>query len=279
MRHKLRDYGWVEGQTIAYELLWAQGDSGRYAEMARALVRRGADVIVAPSADAALAARSATATIPIVMVWVVEPIRLGLVKSYAQPGGNVTGLTTEAGSTIVAKYLDLLAQAIPGLSRVAAMRNATSLVQQQIVRDMVAAGHVRGAEVADFPVHGPDDFGPAFRRLVDERIGALVVLADPLFYAHRRELAALARAHRLPTMSSVHEFVESGGLLRYIVDHLHLWQRAASFVDRLLRGADPRTLAVEQPSRFELVVSLQTARAIGLELPQSILLGASKVIE
>lgn len=279
MRGKLHEYGWIEGKTVAYELMWADGDGGRFADLARELVRRKVDVIVAPSSDAALAAQSSTATIPIVMVWSVEPIRLGLIKSYAHPGTNVTGLTTEAGSTIIAKYLDLLTQALPDLSQVAVLRNATSAMQRRILLEMPEIASARNLQVLDFPVRTPDEFAPAFARMSAARAGALIVLADPLFYAHRSDLAALARARRLPSMSSVHEFVESGGLLRYIVDHLDLWRRSATYVHKLLLGADPAVLPVEQPARFELVVNLQTARAIGLALPPSILLRASKVIE
>lgn len=264
---------------MAYELLWAEGNHQRYPEMARELVRREADVIVAPSADAALAAQGATATIPIVMIWPLEPIRLGLIKSYARPGGNVTGLTTEAGSAIVVKYFDLLTQALPGLKRVAVLWNETSGVQREVLEDMRQTARAQGVRVVPVAVRAPEDFVPAFSRMSEERADALIILADTLFYAHRARLAALALAHRLPAMSSVVDFVESGGLMRYIVAHEDLWRRAAVYVDKILRGADPATLPVEQPNKFELVINLRTARSLGLNLPQSLLVRADRMIE
>lgn len=279
LQRELHKRGWVEGRTVAYELLWADGDHARYAEMALELLRRKVDVIVAPSADAALAAQRATTTVPIVMIWPVEPIRLGLIKSYARPGGNLTGLTTEAGSTIVVKYFDLLAQALPGLSRVAVLWNATSHVQRGVLEDMQQPARAHGVQIVPIAVRTPEELAPAFERMSGERAGALIILADPLFFPHRDQLAALALAHRLPAMSSVVGFVESGGLMRYIVAHDDLWRRAAPYVDRLLNGADPATLPVEQPNKFELVVNLRTARALGVDLPRSILVRADKVIE
>lgn len=279
LRHRLSEFGWIEGHDVAYELLWAENDYGRYPHMVRELIRRRVDVIVAPSADAALAAQQATATIPIVMVWALEPIRLGLIRSYARPGGNVTGLTTEAGYTIVEKYVDLLVQALPGLKRVAVLWNATSRVQRDVLGDMHDAARTHGISVLGVAVRARHDFETAFSRMAEEHAGALLILADPLFYTHRARLAELARAHRLPAMSSVADFVESGGLMRYIVAHHELWRRSAAYVDRVLRGVDPATLPVEQPRTFELVIHLGTARAIGLELPPAILVRADKVID
>jgi putative ABC transport system substrate-binding protein len=277
MRAQMRERGWIEGTHILYELRWAEGDSQRYPAMAEELVRLKCDLIVAPSADAALAARNATAAIPIVTVFVTDPVRHGLVRSYARPGGNVTGMTTEAGSTIIAKYLDLLKQAIPRLKRVGLLWNASSNVQAQYLKDFAMPARTLGVELLTYGVRETGEL--AFARMAQEHAGALIVLADPLFFANRERIAELALRYRTPTMSSVVGLVEAGGLMRYIADFYDLWRRSARYVDEILRGADPAELAVEQPARFELVLNLRTARALGLTLPQSLLIRSDRVIE
>jgi putative ABC transport system substrate-binding protein len=279
MRAQMRERGWIEGKHIVYELRWAEGDYQRYPAMAEELVRLKCDLIVAPSADAALAAKNATAAIPIVTVFVTDPVRHGLVRSYARPGGNVTGMTTEAGSTIIAKYVDLLKQAIPRLQRVALLWNTSSNVQAQYLKDFATPARTLGVELLTYGVREAGELEPAFARMAQERAGALIVLADPLFFANRERIAELALRYRIPAMSSVVGLVEAGGLMRYIADFYDLWRRSVRYVDEILRGADPAELAVEQPARFELVLNLRTARALGLTLPQSLLIRADRVIE
>lgn len=279
VRGRLRESGWVEGQNIAYELQWSKGDVSRLPRMATELVRAGVDVIVAPSSDAVIAAKQATGSIPIVMVFAINPVGQGLIASYARPGGNVTGMTTEAGSGIVAKYLDILRETIPSLRRVAVLWNTTSPVQREVLRDMEQPAATLRLEVRGYGARALEDFAPAFARMAEEGCGALIILADSFFFQHRALLAQLALKHRLPAMSSVRDFVEEGGLMRYIADLLNLYRSAAGYVDRILRGAKPAELPVEQPTKFDLVINLKTARTLGLAIPQAVLLRANRVIE
>jgi putative ABC transport system substrate-binding protein len=279
VRGRLRESGWVEGRNIAYELQWADGDAGRLPRMAAELVRLGVDVIVAPSADAIMAAKKATSRIPIVMVYPTNPVTLGFVTSHARPGGNVTGLSTEA-STIVAKFLELLAEVVPALSRVAVLWNtAAPIHSKQAINDMKAPAALLKLEVRSYAVRTADDFVAAFARMAEERCGAVIILADTMFFQNRASLAQLALKHRLPAMSSVRDFVEEGGLMRYVPDLMELFRSAARYVDQILKGANPAELPVEQPTKFDLVVNMRTARAISLNIPQAILLRADTVIE
>ncbi|MEW6687799.1 MAG: ABC transporter substrate-binding protein [Pseudomonadota bacterium] len=279
LRAGMRARGWVEGKTFAFEILSAQGDSSRFPAMAAELVRREVDVIIAPLPDQALAAKNATASIPIVTVAVTDPIKLGLIESYARPGGNVTGGTTEAGSAIVVKYFELLREAIPGLARVAVLWDANQRSVAEYLKE--AEGPVRALklEILALPLRDAEEIGPAFARMQREPIGAVIMMAGPMFFAHRERIAELALKHRLPVMSSVVGLVEAGGLMRYIADYYDLWGRSARYVDAILRGAKPADLAVEQPTHFTLTLNLRTARALGLAIPQSILVRTDRVIE
>jgi putative tryptophan/tyrosine transport system substrate-binding protein len=279
--HKgLHDRGWIEGRNVAFEYRWAEGKSERYPEMAREFIRLKVDVIIAPSEDGALAAKAATRTIPIVTIYPLDPIRLGLIESYARPGGNVTGLTYEAGSqTTIGKHLDLLGQAVPGLSRVAVLWNPASPQSERWLKEMQAPARALRMEILPFAVRTPEEFGPEFARMSEDRAGALMIMADPMFFSHRPQLAELAVRHRLPTFSVLYAFPERGGLMTYQVDIPDLFARAAVYVDKILRGANPAELPVEQPTKFELVVNLKTAKALGIKIPQSILLRADRVIE
>ena len=279
VRGRLRESGWVEGRNIAYDLQWADGDSGRLPRMAAELVRLGVDVIFAPSTDAAMAAKQATSRIPIVMVYPINPVGQGLVASYARPGGNVTGMTTEAGSTIVAKYFDLLRETIPGLRRVGVFWNTTSPMQRRVLEDMEQPAATLRLDVRGYGARAPEDFAAVFARMAEERCGAVIILADTLFFQNRAQLAQLALEHRLPAMSSVYGFVEAGGLMRYIADLMGLYRSAAGYVDQILRGANPSELPIQQPTKFDLIVNLKTARALGLTIPQAILLRADRLLE
>ena len=272
----LRELGHVEGQQVVIEYRWAEGHGERFAEMAADLVRQPVAVLVASSQAAALAAQRATRTIPIVMVNATDPVEAGLVASLARPGGNVTGLSQQLTREIRAKQLQLLKGALPKMSRVAVLHSAATTVG---LREYEAAGQTLAVRVQVVEIRTRDDLEPAFAAMARERIDALLVPADPFFFTERQRVAALARAHRLPGMYSTREYAEAGGLMSYSARLSEQFRRAASYVDKILRGASPATLPVEAPSQYELVLNLKTAQALGLTIPQSLLLRADQVIE
>jgi len=280
LRKGLQDYGWVEGRNFVLEYRSAEGKAERYPALADELMRLKVDIIIAPSEDAALAAKAATQTIPIVMIYPLDPIRLGLIDSYARPGGNVTGLTYEAGSqTTISKQLELLSEAVPGLSRVAVLWNPSSAQSERWLAEMQDPARAVHVELLPVEARAPKEFEPAFMRMSEDRVGALFIQADPMFYPHRKRLAALAVRYRLPTFSVLHKFPQAGGLMTYEVDVSELYARAAFYVDKILRGAVAAELPVEQPTKLMLRVNLKTAKAIGVTIPPSILVRADEVIE
>jgi putative ABC transport system substrate-binding protein len=276
----LRDRGWTEGRNIAYELRWAEGKSERYPEMVAEFLRLRVDLILAPSEDGALAAKRATQTVPIVTVYPLDPVRIGLIKSHARPGGNVTGLTYEAGSaTTLAKTLDLLKEAVPGLSRVVVLWNPTSEAAGRWLKDIERAARELQLQIAPIAAAKPEDFGAAFAQMSAGKAEAMLITADPMYFVHRARLSELAVKYRLPSISPLHAFPDAGGLMGYLVDVLDLWTRAAGYVDKILKGANPAELPVEQPTKLLLVINLKTAKALGLRIPQTLLLRADRVIE
>ena len=281
LRQGLRELGWIEGKNIMIEERWAEGRVERQPSNAAELVRLNVDVLVVGVNDAALAAKRATSTIPIVMALVSDPVRAGLIKSYAQPGGNVTGMSYEPATTLTAKHLDLLKQVTPGLSRVAMLWNTASESNRQWVTDpeVVAAAQSLGLKLSPIGVSGPDELDSAFARMKDDGVGGLHVTPDPMLFHHRTRIRDLAIKHRLPTVSAMVAFAEHGGLLWYGMDAGDSYRRAARYIDRILRGAKPAELAVEQPTKFQLVVNLRTAKALGLSIPQPVLVRADRVIE
>jgi putative ABC transport system substrate-binding protein len=272
----LRELGHVEGKTVRFEYRWAEGHGERFAEMAADLVRQPVDVLVASSQAAALAAQRATRTIPIVMVNASDPVETGLVASLARPGGNVTGLSQQLTREIRAKQLQLLKEALPKLARVAVLHSAATTVG---LREYEAAGQTLAIRVQVVEIRNRDDLEPAFAAMARERIEALLVPADPFLFTERQRVAALAREHRLPSMYSTREHAEAGGLMSYSARLTEQFRRAASYVDKILRGASPATLPVEAPSQYELVLNLMTAKALGLTIPPSLLQRADQVIE
>ena len=272
----LRGLGYVDGENIAVEYRWAEGRPERFAPLVADLVERKVDVIVASSQGPALAAKRATATIPIVMVNTSDPVEVGLVASLARPGGNVTGLSQQLTPEIRAKQLQLLQDALPKVARVAVFHSAATTVA---LREYEAAGQALGLRVQFVEVHGGSDLGGAFARLGRGRIDALLVPGDTLLFTERRRVAALALEHRLPGIYSLREFTEVGGLMSYSARLGEQFRRAAIYVDKILRGASPATLPVEAPSQYELVINLKTAKALGLAIPQSLLLRADQIIE
>jgi len=275
----LRDLGYVEGQNITIEHRSSEGKFERLPDLAAELVRLKVDVIVTPALHNALAAKQATRTIPIVMASSGDPVGSGLVASLARPGGNVTGLSA-LGFEIVGKQLELLKEIVPRVSRVAVLGNPTSQeVYPLWLGQVKVAARSLGVQLQILEARGPDDFEKAFAAMTRERAGALFVLGDGMFLLHRTRIAELAAKHRLPAMYPVRGFVDAGGLIVYGPSPRDNFRRAATYVDRILKGAKPADLPVEQPTKFELVINLKTATALGLTIPQSLLIRADQVIE
>jgi putative tryptophan/tyrosine transport system substrate-binding protein len=273
---RLRELGWVDGRTVAIEYRWAEGRSQRYAEIAAEFVRLKVDVILT-SGGAVPAVKQATSVIPIVFALANDPLGGGFVASLARPGGNVTGLSLQATDT-AGKRLGLLLEVVPGLRRLAIMANADNPNTRLDVREVQAAASTLGLEVATVEIRRAEDIPPAFEALRG-RADALFVVAEPLVITHRIRINTLALGARLPTMGGFRDYVEAGGLLSYGPNDPELFRRAADHVDKILRGAKPGDIPVEQPTKFDLVVNLKTAKALGLTIPESFLLRADEVIE
>ena len=276
-RRGLRELGYIEGQNLAIEYRWAEGRYERLPELAAELVRLRVDIIVVGIAQAARAAKQATTTIPIVMVAVIDPVGFGLVKSLTRPGGNITGLSS-VNPEMVAKHLELLKETVPRVSRVAVLWNAANPVEVRLWRARKAAAQALGLRLIDVEVRTPDDFAAAFSVIARERPEAMLLVGDPLILGQRRPIVEFAEKHRLPIISDVAEFPHVGGLMSYGVHLPDLFRRAPAYVDKILKGTKPANLPVEQPTRFEMVVNLKTARALGLTIPQSVLIRADQVI-
>jgi len=275
----LRELGWVVGQNIAIEPRWAEGRFERLPDLAAELVQLKVDVIVANVTQASLAAKHATSTIPIVMVGVGDPLGSGLVDNLARPGGNVTGPSSMLAEVSV-KQLALLKEAVPNASPVAVLRNPANPVwQASALRETQAAALAMGLRLQLLEARGPDELEGAFAAMSRERAGALFVPADIIFVGHAQRMAELAARHRLPAMFGFREHVQAGGLMSYAASFALMFRRAATFVDKILKGAKPADLPVEQPTKFELVINLKTAKALGLTIPQSVLLRADEVIQ
>jgi putative ABC transport system substrate-binding protein len=277
-RQGLRDAGYSEGHNVVIEWRSAKGDYDRVPELVADLVQSKVDVIVMDSTVATQVAKRSTSTIPIVMALVVDPVGSGLVKSLARPGGNVTGLsmmTTELN----AKRLQLLKEVIPRLARVAVLWNPDHPFHSTVVADLKVIAPSLSMELSFVGVRTPEQFGSAFSDVGRVHAQALYVVEDPIFFAHRMVLFKLASKARLPTIHELRRFPEQGALMSYGPDLHDLFYRAATYVDRILKGAKPADLPVEQPTKFELVINLKTAKALGLTIPQSLLLRADHVIE
>ncbi len=274
----LRELSWVEGKNLAIEDRWAEGRTERFPALAAELVGLKVDVIVTFSWTAAVAAKNATATIPIVIVGAGDPVGTGLVQSLAHPGGNVTGLG-DLSTELSAKRLQLLKEAVPKLSRVAVLWNAGDGGMTLRMRAIQAASQQLAVTVRPLGVYSLDDFEVAFTAMTQERPDALFVVSDPLVTGNRKRILDFAAKHRLPAMYENRAFMADGGLMAYGPSFDDNFRRAAAFVDKILKGARPADIPVEQPMRLELVVNLKTAKALGLKLPQSILIRADEVIQ
>jgi putative tryptophan/tyrosine transport system substrate-binding protein len=278
-RQGLRELGYIEGQNILIEYRWADGRFDRLPALATELVRLTVDVIVAPNTPAALAAKNATSTIPIILVTSGDPVGSGLVASLARPGGNVTGLSLTPTLAITGKQLELLKQAFSTLSHVAVLANPTNPPTADLVTETELAARSLGVRLRVVQVREPKQFDDAFSTMKNERVSALLVIPDPLVNDSRGQIVAFAATNRLPAIYPYRTFVDAGGLMSYGVDLFDLSRRAATYVDRILKGAKPAELPVEQPTKFELVVNLKTARALGLTIPPAVLARADEVIQ
>src|SRR5262249_41884049 len=279
-RQSLRELGWVEGQNIVIEYRYAEGRVDRLPDLAAELVRLKVDLIVASAGtQVATAAKNATETIPIVMIFVRDPVGNGLIASLARPGGDVTGTSGSARLEWVAKQLELLKETVPKIRRVAILSNPSNAYHQLAIREVNVAARSLGVQLLLLEARGPNEFDGVFAAMAKERVGALLVLSDGIFSSHRTRLADLADRSRLPAAYAVREIVEAGGLMSYGPSFLDLHRRAATFVDKILKGAKPAELPVEQPNKFELVINLRYAKAMGLTIPHSLLIRGGQAID
>ncbi len=278
LRQGLRELGYVEGQNISLEPRWAEGEYDRYPALLADLVRLNVQVIVAVGGSATKAAQQATRTIPIIMSVVIDPVGSGLVSSLARPGGNVTGLSVMA-SDLVGKQFEMLTQAVPKVSRVALLWNPANPGSAPQLQEAEAAARALGVQVQALEARDPREIETAFAAMKEKRAGGLVVLADSILLNQRKQIAELADKSGLPSVSAMLEYAEAGGLIGYGADLFDLERRAATYVHKILKGAKPADLPVEQPTRFELIINLKTAKALGLTVPLALLARADEVIE
>jgi putative ABC transport system substrate-binding protein len=273
----LLDAGYIERRDVVLEWRSANGDYARLPELVADLLQSKVEVIVVEATLAAQAAKRATSTIPIVMALVADPVGSGLVASLAHPGGNVTGLSFLTAE-LTPKRLQLLKETIPRLTRVAVLRNPDTPYHPKVIEELKAVAPSLSIELSFVSVRTPEEIGPAFSAVGRAHAQALYVIEDPLFFANRATLLKLASKARLPTIYWTREFADEAGLMSYGPNYGDLFRRSAGYVDKILKGAKPGDLPIEQPSKFELVVNLKTAKALGITIPESILLRADEVI-
>jgi putative ABC transport system substrate-binding protein len=274
----MRELGYIEGKNLAIELRSAEGNYERLADLAANLVELKVDVIVAVGATAVRAAQKATTTIPIVMGTAGDPVGSGFVKSLARPGGNITGLT-DVASEMGFKLLDMLLSAVPGLMHVAVLRNPGNPSHAAYLASIEEGARTTGAKILRLPARTEREIESAFSKMAKENVGGVIALPDPLFNTHQRQIAELAAKHRLPCISGFRHYVHVGGLMNYGPDFAENLRRAASYVDKIFKGAKPGDLPVEQSARFELAVNLKTAKALGITIPGSVLVRANEVVQ
>jgi len=277
-RRGLRELGYVDGQNVTIEWRWSEGKPDRFPGLAAEVVALKPDVIVASGTQAIRAAKRATSAIPIVMTTSSYPDKIGLVDSLSRPGGNVTGLSN-VGPELSGKKLELLKEIAPKASRVAVVFNPSSEVEPLVVQELSALALTVGFEIESIEVRSPDDFSTAFAALSPSRLHALLAVGNPINFRGRQQIADFALKNRLPSIYDERLFVEAGGLLSYAPSFTDSFRRAATYVDKILKGQKPADLPVEQPTKFEPVINLKTAKALGLTIPPSLLLRADQVIE
>jgi putative tryptophan/tyrosine transport system substrate-binding protein len=275
---RLRELDWIEGRTVVIEYRWAEGREERYTEIAAEFVRRKVDVIVTGGTAAVIAAKQATSVIPIVFAVAADPLGTGVVAGLARPGGNATGLSIQ-NTDLAGKHLELLRDLIPGLRRLAVMVNVGNPASVLEMREVQAAARTMNVEAATLEIRRAEDIAHAFEKLEGQKPEALYVCVDTILFTHRISINQLALGARLPTMLGNREFVAAGGLMSYGPNFPDLFRRAADLVDKILRGAKAADIPVEQPTKFDLVINLKTAKALGLEVPPTLLARADEVIE
>ena len=277
LAQRLRELGWIEGRTVAIEYRWAEGRTERAAEIAAEFVQRKVDVIVTAGTAFVVAAKQATSVIPIIFAAAGDPVGTGLVASLARPGGNITGLSIQQPD-VAAKRLELLREVVPSLGRLAILGNVGGPAVVLDMREVQAAARTLGLDVITLEIRRGEDIVPAFEAL-NGRVEALYVVIDPLVNTHRIRINTLALAARVPTMHTFREGVEAGALMSYGPNVPDLFRFAADYVDKILRGAKPGDIPVEQPRKFDLIINLTTAKALGLTIPEAFLLRANEVLE
>ena len=277
-RQGLRELGYIEGQNIAIEVRFANGRLGQLPELAAKLVRLKLDVIVTPGTPASMAAKQATSTIPIVFAGVADAVGAGLVGNFARPGGNMTGLTS-ISAELGGKRLELLKEVVPKASRVAVLYNPADRANVLVLKDLQGSAPALGLTLQPFEVREPGEFERAFVAMTRKRAQALFGATGVLTTEHRQAIVDLAAKSRIPAMWGDREFVDAGGLMSYAGNFYGQVRRAAAYVDKILKGAKPGDLPVQQPTTFELVINLKTAKALGLTIPSSVLFGATEVIQ
>jgi putative tryptophan/tyrosine transport system substrate-binding protein len=276
--HKLNQFGWIDGRNLHIDYRWAEGDMGRLPQLAADLVQSGVDLIVAPAGSAALAAKNATNDIPVVMIFPNDPVGLGLVQSLARPGGNVTGTTFSPGLGIAGKQLELLREAVPRSERVATLLNPLDPGMASGTAELESAAGKMGIKLQRLEATGPEQFDKAFADMERARADAFIVLAGA-FLPWRHALSERVIKSRLPAMFGLREYAEAGGLMAYSVNMKEFVGTAAGYVDKILRGANPAELPVEQATVLTLTLNLKTAKALGLTIPPSVLARADEVIQ
>jgi ABC-type uncharacterized transport system substrate-binding protein len=277
-RERLRELGYIEGQNITIEYRYFEGKIDRLPELAAELNRLNCDVIVTTGTEAAAAAKKVIKTLPVVMAFSGDAVRLGIVADLAHPGGNITGLTS-INAELSGKRLELLKDVVPGLSRVALLWSAGNVNMEYLLRETESVARSLRVGVQFLEVKGPDDFERAFRTTTRDRAEAIMLSGGGFFAAHQKRIVDLATKSRLPAVYPNIQYVEAGGLMSYAEDRIYMFRRAADYVDKILKGAKPADLSVERPKRFDLVINLKTAKQIGLTIPQSVLYRADKVIK
>jgi putative ABC transport system substrate-binding protein len=277
-RKTLREHGWVEGRNLVIEERWMMGDARRAPDLAKLLLALNPDVLLASSSTQVEALRGVTTTIPIIFVAHADPVGAGHVASLARPGGNITGLS-QLLTDVSAKMFQVLHEAVPRATRIGVLWNPTALTHPPALKVVEASAQQRGVRTVMVAAKSAEELPPAFAALVRERADALLAIPSPLTFAERGSLAELCLANRLPAMFGFRQNVEAGGLLSYGVDVEDLIARSAVYVDRVLKGAKPADLPVEQASKFELVINTKTAGALGLTVPQAVLMRADKLIQ
>ena len=274
---RLRELGYVEGQNLIVEARWAEGRAERLPALMNEVIERKVDVLVTWSTSGAIAAKNATSTVPIVAAVMGNPVGSGLVASLARPGGNLTGLSVGLAQGLTGKWVELLHDMVPRLSALAVIANPDTAIDRDLLKELQAIAPARSLKLLLIPVHDPAALDRAFEQ-AGRKAQAAIVLPDPVLFSHRVQVTALAAKYRLPVIYPSRDYVEAGGLITYGPDFSVMFRRAADYVDKILKGATPGDLPIEQPTQYVLVVNLKTASALGITIPQSIVLRADAVI-